>query len=274
MARKKGGGHAGGHGWYVTFADLMGLLMMFFVTLTAFSTMDKQKLQAMAGSMREAFGSQTRFAYSGMVELDGIPTRQKLKYAAKVDPSEASDTPGPQNELVDKDNGARSRDMQFALAAASLRQALADLPDIAEVSKNIVLEETKRGLDISLVDQDGRAMFPEGMKEPYDRARRVLIKLAGPLRQLPYRISISGHTSATRAPSRPGYGAWDLSADRANAVRQILEESGVATAQIFAVTGKADTDPLFPDDPFLSANRRVVLTLMKEAPPLPPGFRP
>ena len=44
MARKKGGGHAGGHGWYVTFADLMGLLMMFFVTLTAFSTMDKQKL--------------------------------------------------------------------------------------------------------------------------------------------------------------------------------------------------------------------------------------
>ena len=58
MARKKGGGHGGGHGWYVTFADLMGLLMMFFVTLTAMSTLDKPKLQIVAGSMRDAFGTQ------------------------------------------------------------------------------------------------------------------------------------------------------------------------------------------------------------------------
>ena len=148
------------------------------------------------------------------------------------------------------------------------------MPEISEVSKNIIVEETKRGLDISLVDQDGRPMFPEGMKEPYERARRVLTKLSGPLRQLPYRITITGHTSATRTPPRPGYGPWDLSADRANAVRQILEESGVPSTQMFAVTGKADTEPMFPDDPYLSANRRVTLTLMKEAPPLPPGFAP
>jgi chemotaxis protein MotB len=91
---------------------------------------------------------------------------------------------------------------------------------------------------------------------------------------MPYRITITGHTAAVRTPPRPGYGPWDLSSDRANAVRQILEESGVPSAQMFAVTGKADTEPLFPDDPYLSANRRVTLTLMKEAPPLPPGFAP
>ncbi|NJL07039.1 MAG: flagellar motor protein MotB [Methylacidiphilales bacterium] len=274
MARKKGGGHGGGHGWYVTFADLMGLLMMFFVTLTAFSTMDKQKLQTVAGSMREAFGTQTQFRYSGMVEVDGLPTRQKLKHVGQIDPKDATDNPAPTDPETEKDNNLRSRDLEFALAAASLRQALQDLPEITEVSKNIVMEETKQGLDISLIDQDGRAMFPEGMKEPVERARRVLLQLAGPLKQMPYRITITGHTAATRAPPRPGYGPWDLSADRANAVRQILEEAGVPSSQVFSVAGKADTEPMFPDDPYLSANRRVTLTLMKEAPPLPTGFTP
>src|SRR5262249_43023112 len=81
-------------------------------------------------------------------------------------------------------------------------------------------------------------------------------------------------TSATRLPSRPGYGAWELSADRANAVRQILEQEGVSASSLFMVAGKADTQPLFPDDPFIAANRRITITLMRGAPPLPPGFNP
>lgn len=251
----------------------MGLLMMFFVTLTAFSTLDKPKLQIVAGSMREAFGTQTQFRTTGMVEVDGLPTRTRLKNVGRVDPNDVSDTAAPHDPDL-PDNGIRSRDLEFALAAASLRQALQDLPEISEASKNVILEETKQGVNISLVDQDGRPMFPEGMKEPFERARRVLAKLSVPLKQMPYRISIAGHTAATRTPPRPGYGPWDLSTDRANAVRQILEESGVPSSQIFAVTGKADTEPMFPDDPYLSANRRVTLTLMKEAPPLPPGFAP
>lgn len=58
MARKKRADHGGGHGWFVTFADLMGLLVAFFVMLVAFSTQDSAKLQVVAGSMREAFGVQ------------------------------------------------------------------------------------------------------------------------------------------------------------------------------------------------------------------------
>ena len=91
---------------------------------------------------------------------------------------------------------------------------------------------------------------------------------------MPYRISITGHTSASRVPPRPGYGPWELSADRANAVRKILEDEGVPTAHFFMVAGKADTQPLFPDDPYVAANRRVTITLMREAPPLPPDFKP
>ena len=78
MARRKEAGHGGGHGWFVTFADLMGLLVAFFVMLVAFSTQDKQKLQIVAGSMREAFGVQNEVRYAGMIELDGLPSRPIL----------------------------------------------------------------------------------------------------------------------------------------------------------------------------------------------------
>src|SRR6478736_7102285 len=94
MARKKAG-HAGGHGWFVTFADLMGLMMSFFVMLVAFSNQDQQKLKIVAGSMREAFGVQTEARYSGVIESDGLPTRPKLKNVDNVAPEEASNTPTP-----------------------------------------------------------------------------------------------------------------------------------------------------------------------------------
>jgi len=103
----------------------------------------------------------------------------------------------------------------------------------------------------------------------------VLIqKIAGPLKATPYRVSITGHTAASRTESKSNYGPWELSADRANVVRQILEEEGLPPANFYQVAGKADTDPLFPDDPFMAANRRVTITLMREAPPVPPDLKP
>jgi chemotaxis protein MotB len=273
MARRKEA-HGGGHGWFVTFADLMGLLVSFFVMLVAFSTQDQQKLQIVAGSMRDAFGSQTQVRLSGIVEIDGLPAKPKLKNTAKV-PEDASERPTPDEHNRNRDYGIKPQsDQAFALAAASLRQALQDMPDLTELSKHIMIEEGHDGLNIEIVDQDGRSMFPEGAKEPYERTRRLIQRLAGPLKALPNRISVTGHTSATRTPPRPGYGPWELSADRANAVRQILENEGLPGSRMFMVAGKADTQPLFPDDPYISANRRVTITLMQEQPPLPAGFKP
>jgi chemotaxis protein MotB len=87
-------------------------------------------------------------------------------------------------------------------------------------------------------------------------------------------VLITGHTAAGFVPQRSDSGAFDLSADRANVVRQILEHEGLPAAHIFAVSGKADSQPLFPDDPSLSANRRVTITLMREDPALPPDLKP
>jgi chemotaxis protein MotB len=276
MAKKKrGDAHGGGHGWFVTFADLMGLMMSFFVMLVAFSTMDNNKLKIVAGSMRDAFGTQTEVRYSGIVESDGLPTRPKLKNTAHIQPEESSANPTPDEQESSQKDGARLKvDREFALASASLRQALQDMPELTEVSKHIMFEETKQGLNLEIVDQDGRSMFADGSKVPYDRTRRLIEKLAAPLKATPLRVSIVGHTSAGFVPTRSDYGAFDLSADRANVVRQILEREGLPPAHIFAVSGKADSQPLFPDDPTLSANRRVTITLMRESPPLPPGLRP
>jgi chemotaxis protein MotB len=275
MAKKKHGAHAGGHGWFVTFADLMALMLSFFVMLVAFSNQDQQKLKIVAGSMREAFGVQTEARYSGIIESDGLPTRPRLKNVDRINPEDTSNTPTPDEQQRSQTMGARLKvDREFALASASLRQALQDMPELTEVSKHIMFEETKQGLNLEIVDQDGRSMFAEGSKEPYERTRALIRKLAGPIRATPLRITVTGHTSANQVPMRDDYGAFDLSADRAAMVRQILAKEGVPAGKFFMVAGKADTQPLFPDDPYLAANRRVTITLMREDPPLPPGLKP
>ncbi|MDC7784891.1 flagellar motor protein MotB [Rhodoplanes sp. TEM] len=268
MARRKVGGH--GHGWFVTFADLMALLVAFFVMLCAFSTQDQQKLQVVAGSMRDAFGVQANIRYSGIIEVPGLPTRPKLKNAARIPPEEASTSPTPDQHDRNRTAGVRqAQDRAFALAAASLRQALQDMPELTEVSKHIMIEETREGLNVEIVDQDGRSMFPEGSGEPYERTRRLIERISVPLRASPFRLSITGHTAASRAVARPGYGPWELSSERANAVRRILEAEGVPGTAFFGVTGKADVQPLFPEDPYVAANRRVTISLIREEPPLP-----
>src|SRR6266850_3347156 len=106
MAKKKrGDSHGGGHGWFVTFADLMGLMMSFFVMLVAFSTMDNNKLKIVAGSMRDAFGTTTEVRYSGIIESDGLPTRPKMKNVEHISPEDSSATPSPDDKDKNRENG-------------------------------------------------------------------------------------------------------------------------------------------------------------------------
>lgn len=114
-------------------------------------------------------------------------------------------------------------------------------------------------------------MFPEGGLYPYDRTRRVLERLAPTLRRMPNRVAVTGHTAATRPGQRPPASPWELTSGRAATVREILASAGLPDDRFAAVTGKADVQPLFPDNPYLAPNRRVTVTLLKEAPPLPPG---
>ncbi len=266
----------------VTFADLMSLLLVFFVLIVSFSRQDEKKLQAVAGSMQRAFGF-TQNRRDGVIELDGLPSRQYASHVVhnpqdlesdirQETPDESSEQ-GPQVNSSDVVPSNVKVPMAFASAAASLRQALQNLPEITKLSKNIIVQEDQRGLNILLVDQDGGAMFRSGSRYPYEHTREVLQTIAPILAQMPNRIQITGHTSGGRAVD-PSYTGWDLSSDRANVVRQILTEYGVRDDQIFGVTGKSDSEPLFPEEPYLAANRRIEIRLMAEAPPMPGDFHP
>lgn len=277
MARKKkGGGEHGGHGWFVTFADLMALLMSFFVMIAAYSTQDQKKLQLVAGSMRDAFGTSKESRFSGIVEVDGLPVADgKVRNARPVAPEQSTDRPSPPSAMSDPDGDqVAGRNSGASLGAASIRQAMQSMPEIAELAKHVVFEDTPDGLNVSLVDHDGRSMFGAGSAKPYDRLRLILEAIGPSMRRLSQRISITGHTSTPRAGQKPEGPPWDLSAGRAMAARQILADVGLPDDRFAVVAGKADTDPMFPDNPYIAANRRVTITLLKEAPPIPPSARP
>lgn len=284
MAKKKQEGGGGAPDWLVTFADLMSLLVCFFVLIISFSIQDNEKLQVVAGSMKDAFGVKPVMRKAGMIEVEGMPVRQHIKEVAAVPQENDSDfaqerhdqrtKQGPEANTHDIEKTEIERPRMFATAAASLRQAWQEMPEISEISKHIIIEEDKDGLNIQMVDQDGRSMFAEGSKYPYDFTRRLLVRMAPVLARMPNRIKITGHTTSTNVPINANYTGWELSSDRANAVRSVLTEHGVPSDQLHSVVGKADSEPLFPNDPYLAANRRISILLMAEEPPLPPAHKP
>ena len=142
------------------------------------------------------------------------------------------------------------------------------MPELAELSKQVIVDETPEGLRIQLVDQEGRSMFDESATQPNPRARLLLRAVAKVIDQLHNRITVAGHTSVS-----VGKGAsddWALSAARANASRGVLQEAGVDPDRIYQVSGKATSDPLYPDDPPPPGNRRITIVLLHEKPVLPP----
>ncbi|MFT3942166.1 MULTISPECIES: flagellar motor protein MotB [unclassified Rhodopseudomonas] len=261
------------HGWFVTFADLMGLLVSFFVMLVSFSTQDLRKMQIVAGSMRDAFGVQQNSRFAGVIETDGVPVQGHVKSKRNVAPDQASNTPHLEEAGGSGSAASHAKaEREFALASASLRQALQDVPELAEMSKNVVFEETPVGLNLELTDQDGRPMFPDGSAVPYERTRKLVARLAAPLRATSLRVIIVGHTAATVVQAGDD-DPLSLSVNRANAVREVLKQEGLPTSQVLSLVGKGDGEPLFPDAPTLAANRRVTITLMRENPPLPPDLQ-
>ncbi|MGE0232243.1 MAG: flagellar motor protein MotB [Flavobacteriaceae bacterium] len=284
MARRKTSAPTGAPEWIVTFADLMSLLCCFFVLIISFSIQDTQKLQVVAGSMREAFGTRDATRRTGMIEMEGTPVRQYIRDVA-VDQNELDSEfanerhehrvkQGPELNTHDIEKAEEERPREFTAAAESLRQAWQEMPEILQLSDQILVEEDEEALNIQIVDQDGRSMFPEGSKYPFERTRAIIGKIGPVLRDLPNRIEIVGHTSSDRSDEKPGYSHWELSADRANMVRTILQEFGVPQDRFAGVTGKADTQPMFPEDSFLAANRRITIRLLREAPPLPTTHQP
>ena len=158
---------------------------------------------------------------------------------------------------------ARRERAAFEQAESELRAAVRDDPNLAELARQLKIEQVPEGLRIQLLDADRQPMFPLASATPNDRARALIAKVAQVAARLPNPISIAGHTDST--PFRGGERTnWDLSADRANAVRRLLTDQGVNPLRLRGVTGMAEREPLLADDPGNAANRRVAITLIRQ----------
>jgi len=268
-----GGGHHGG-AWKVAYADFVTAMMAFFLLMWLINTTSPEQKRGIADYFAPASVSRSSQGSDGLLggtafQEDGARasgSNRKLDEELSTAEGEKSSSEPTEDALTEAMANRETAD--FASAQASLRQAMQDLPDYAELSRNLIIEHTPEGLNIQLVDQEGRAMFQGSSAEPLPRTQQLLEMVSRAIEQLPNRISISGHTDSV-APGRAGYSNWDLSADRANAARRILEKAGVDADRLYQVAGKGDREPLYPDDPDLPANRRISIVLLREAPVMP-----
>jgi chemotaxis protein MotB len=160
----------------------------------------------------------------------------------------------------------RREKQAFDQAAQQIRDAVSNDPQLQELARQLAIDMTPDGLRVQIRDADRQAMFPLGSAEPNDKARLLLQKVAPVLAKLTQDISIAGHTDA--APfAGPGRTNWELSADRANATRRLLIDSGLQEGRVRSVTGNAERDLAVPSDPLAAANRRITIVVLRSARP-------
>jgi chemotaxis protein MotB len=281
-----GGGHHGG-AWKVAYADFVTAMMAFFLLMWLLNSTSPEQKQGIADYFAPASISSTTSGSGGILGGtslgdDGAKADGKMSVIQQMAPEAPDDIQkdgqssteaslDSASEQALRDALAKKEQDSFASAAQSLRQSLQDMPELAELSKQIMIDQTPEGMRIQLIDQEGRSMFKENSREPNDRAKILLRAIAKIINQLPNRITVSGHTSSN-ALGRKSDSDWSLSAGRADASRAVLRNAGVDDDRIYQVSGKANSEPLYADDPTLAGNRRISIVLLREKPVLPDGL--
>jgi len=282
IKRIKKAGHGGHHGgaWKVAYADFVTAMMAFFLLMWLINTTTPEQKRGIADYFAPQSIAQTVSGSGGVLGgkvlgedgahaggAQSVMQRQSPPSPSNAQKSLAAGaTQGGANASSNSNSDSKSaQDGDFNHAAEAIHQAIQDNPDIANLSHQVITENTPQGLRIQLVDQDGRPMFQQGSNQPMPYAKKLLAAVGAIVATLPNRVSISGHTSGNDAPSA----AWDLSSNRANQARALLQTGGLRTDRIYEVAGKAGSEPLLPEDPNASANRRLSILLMREAPPVP-----
>ena len=251
IKRIKKGGHGGHHGgaWKVAYADFVTAMMAFFLLMWLINTTTPEQKRGIADYFAAQSISQTSSGAGGVlggtvlgqaaargggaasVTANSPPTPPATPTRAKDDGTHAassaaasgqtSDSQQPSDDHLSR-TAPSSKDEQFASAAESIRQAMQEMPDIAALSRQVVMDQTPEGLRIQLVDQDGKPMFAPGSAEPLPYTKKLLQVIAGIIDRLPNRISISGHTDAQPGDSANNVTNWQLSSARAEAARAVI----------------------------------------------------
>jgi chemotaxis protein MotB len=234
------GGHHGG-AWKVAYADFVTAMMAFFMVMWIMG-MDAQTKELVQGYFQNPVGFKQGFG-AGQNPLSRGNSMQHQGAAAIV---------------------AAAREYQnrrFASVAQEIRIQLQKDKGLSELSGSFMVEVTDEGLRIEMTEQGaGDDFFGLGSAAPREAAVRALALIGGELKDLDNPLIIEGHTDA-RPYGGPGYSNWELSVDRANAVRRLLLEAGVPPGRVEEVRGHADRHPRIENQPFDPANRRVSILL-------------
>ncbi len=273
---KKGGAAAHGGAWKVAYADFVTAMMAFFLLLWLLNAVTDEQLAGIANYFAPASIAKTTSGSGGLLAGKTIG-EQGVQQSPSSTPSVSMELPPPkagEGSSDQEDNPpeppADMRNMiqkldeeQFKKAAEDLRQAFEGVPNLKQLAKSLIIDNTPEGLRIQITDQDGLPMFPSGSAEMYLNTKKILELVSKAIKQMPQDITISGYTDAVKFVNGGNYGNWELSSDRANAARRQLIHFGVAEDRMARVVGKAATDPLLPDDPNNARNRRLSIILLR-----------
>ena len=234
VVRRKKAGHGGHHGgaWKVAYADFVTAMMALFIVLWLMSA-DKEVQQAVSAYFNNPSGpgKQTGTAAAGMGNAMELPKDDMQKLAEKI------------------------------------QQALLQVPNFRALKDHVEITVTSDGLRIELLETDAGMFFESGRAIPTEGGTSLLQRLAQELGKLPNAVLIEGHTDAKPFSSEGAYSNWELSTERANSARRLMESSGIRPEQVAQVRGFADRQLRHPDTPEASSNRRISVIVQYLTPP-------
>jgi chemotaxis protein MotB len=222
--------------WKVAYADFVTALMSLFIVLWLMSQSAKIK-EAVAGYFNDPRGTATQLGTT--MKGTGIPA------------------PVPATDL----NALKDR----------LIQEIKARKDLERLSRQIEITITQEGLRIELLEGKNATFYESGSAHLSENGQQLLALLAGELKTLPNHLLIEGHTDAAQYSADAEYTNWELSADRANSARRLMQQDGVRADQVTQVRGYADQLLRIPSNPYDPTNRRVTI-LVKNEPGTPARF--
>ena len=244
IVKKKADGHGGHHGgaWKVAYADFVTAMMSLFIVLWLMNANVKIR-QAVAGYFNDPRGKST------MTGSDQAGTDDSL--------------------AITKDNITQLKE--------KIEATIKKMNDLKSLQNAIQITITPEGLRIELLETKDGTFFDTGSAVLNKNGLELLKMLSEQLGGLPNRVSIEGHTDARPYASKDGYGNWELSTDRANAARRVMQNAGLRVNQVSQVRGYADQKLRVPANPMDPSNRRISLIVQyvtEDAPPIPGGAGP
>lgn len=280
--KKYAGGHHGG-AWKVAYADFVTAMMAFLLLLWLLNvTTDEMKSKlsaffndptapqvssaeggaagALAGRTNSPEGAR---AYDNMPLTAMQPPSPTRPKSGEGDANKKANLKKAKDEELKKEFQRREKE-KFQNKKQEIEQAIKSNPKLSKLSENVVIKVTSEGLEIQIVDQEGEAMFPSGSSRMFGKTEEIIGLISDVISDMPNDLSVRGHTDATPYTSRKNYSNWELSADRANATRRVLEKSGYPDEKVKNVMGKGATEPFTPEDPADARNRRISILLLNE----------